>query len=247
MAITKKDLFYGIIIILILFLGNFYFVNKINNMSQKFDNYEKTISALGDSIHVTVKNGIAEYAKKSPEIYLDEFIKSEAFKTLAPDQKKYYEELSKIKGLISATSAQLEKQGTDLALIKGLNPGKVEGDTVLYKLGDKLHFAQQDTTKALKWSGELIIDKKPLFNLTYDYKVNVETTFERNKDKSILVNYKINDPELKVNTMLNYTIPAEQKRTKIGRWIDKNKSSFLVTAGTALFLSGGYVEYKLSH
>lgn len=246
MTLTKKDLFYGIIIIVILLLSNFYFLNKINNMSQKFDNYENTISALNDSIHVTVKNGITEYAKKTPEIYLNEFIKSETFKSLTVDQKKYYNELSKIKGLISATNAELQKQGSDLADLKGKNPGIISGDSISYKLGDILSFEQKDTTKALKWSGELKIDKKPMFKLDYDYKFNVMTTFERNKDKSILIKYKINDPELKVNSMLNYTIPAEQARTKIGRWLDKNKPSIYITLGSALFITGGYVGYKLA-
>jgi len=246
MNLTKKDLFYGIIIIAILLLCNFYFINKINNMSEKFDNYENTISALNDSIHVTIKNGITEYSKKTPEIYLDEFIKSETFKSLSADQKKYYTELSKIKGLISATNAELQKQGTDLAALKGFNPGVIVGDSISYKLGTILPFAQEDTTKALKWSGELVIDKKPLFKLTYDYKFNVMTTFERNKDKSIVVKYKINDPELKINNMMNYVIPAEQKRTKIGRWIEKNKTSIYATVGSALFLGGGYAGYNLA-
>jgi hypothetical protein len=246
MEITKKDIFYGIIIILILFLGGVFYFNKVNKLTDKFDNYERTIAAINDSIHVTMKNGITEYSKKSPEIYLDEFVKSEAFKSLTADQQKYYNELTKIKGLLSATNAELQKQGTDLAGLKGANPGQIKGDSISFKLGSTLPFEQTDTTKALKWSGLLTMDKKPSFKLDYNYKFNIITTFERNKDKSIVVKYKINDPELKVNSMLNYTIPAEQKRTKLGRWIEKNQTSIRGTVLGLTFVGGGYVGYKLA-
>jgi len=246
MAITKKDIFYGIIIILILILGGTYFINKVNNMSNKFDNYERTIAAMNDSIHVTIKNGITEYSKKSPEIYLDEFIKSEAFKSLTSDQQKYYNELTKIKGLITATNAELQKQGTDLAGLKGANPGQIKGDSISFKLGSTMPFAQTDTSKALKWSGLLTLDKNPSFKLDYNYKFNILTTFERNKDKSIVVKYKINDPELKINDMMNYNIPAEQKRTKFGRWLEKNKAPIQGTIAGLIFTSGGYIGYKLA-
>jgi len=246
MEITKKDIFYGIIIILILVFGGMFFINKVNNMSEKFDTYERAIAAMNDSIHVTIKKGITEYSKKSPEIYLDQFINSEAFKSLTESQQKYYSELSKIKGLITATNAEFQKQGSDLAILKGANPGSIRGDSISYKLGAQLPFAQNDTTKKLKWSGILTLKKKPEFMLTYDYKFNVMTTFERNKDKSIVVKYKIDDPELKVNQMLNYTIPAEQKRTRLGRWLEKNKSSIICTAIGVAFVGGGYVGYKLA-
>lgn len=246
MEITKKDMFYGIIIILILFLGGVFYFNKISKLTDKFDNYERTIAAMNDSIHVTIKNGITEYSKKSPEIYLDEFIKSEAFKSLTADQQKYYSELTKIKGLITATNAELQKQGTDLAGLKGANPGQIKGDSISFKLGSTMAFAQTDTTKALKWSGLLTMDKNPSFKLDYNYKFNILTTFERNKDKSIVVKYKINDPELKINDMMNYNIPAEQKRTKFGRWVERNKPSIYGTAAGIIFVAGGYSGYKLA-
>lgn len=246
MKITKKDMFYAIIIVLILLLGNLYFMNKVNNMSQKFNNYENTIKALSDTISISVKNGITEYSKKTPEIYLDEFIKSAVFKSMSTNQQKYYNELSKIKGLISATNVELEKQGIALATLKSANPGKVIGDSITYKLGSELTFVQVDTTKVLKWSGLLIIDKNPTFKLDYNYKVNIMTTFERNKDKSIVVRYKINDPELKITDMMNYIIPAEQKRTKIGRWIEKNKQPIYATIGGVIFVAGGYTGFNLA-
>ena len=243
---TKREIILIIIFLVILFLAGSFFISKINNMGDKFDKYESTISALNDSIHISIKDGITEYTKKTPEIYLDEFVKSEVFKTLSEDQKQFYTDLNKIKGLISATNAQLQKQGTDLAIIKdNQETGIINNDTISYKLGTTLEFEQIDTTKSLRWNGLLTLNKKPEFKLTYDYKFNIQTSYERQKDKSIIVKYQIDDPELKVTKMFNYTIPTETK-TKFGRWIEKNKMIFNVTTGSALFLSGGYIGYKLA-
>lgn len=245
-SITKKDIFYIIIIAMVLFLGGCFFNNKMNTLNAKYDNYENTIKALNDSIHVSIKNGFTEYSKAAPEIYLDQLTNSEAFKSLAADQKKYYLELSKVKGLVSSTYAELQKQGTDIASLKGINPGTIKGDSISYKLGSELAFAQEDTSKALKWSGKLKLSAKPTFTLNYDYKFNIQSSFVRNKDKTIVVNYKINDPELKVEKMFNYIIPAEQKRTKLGRWFERNKATIYGVGAGAIFSAGGYVGYKLA-
>lgn len=242
---TREIIIISVFLVIFILFGVLFF-NKINNMSDKFDNYENTINALNDSIHVSINNGITEYAKKTPEIYLDEFINSEIFKTLSDDQKQFYNDINKIKGLISATNAQLQKQGTDLATLKNnQNSGVINNDTISYKLGTVLEFEQIDTTKALKWNGVLTLNKTPQFKLTYNYKFNIQTSYERQKDKSIVVKYQIDDPELQVNEMFNYTIPTETK-TKFGRWIDKNKKVFEITTGSVLFLGGGYIGYNLA-
>jgi hypothetical protein len=245
MTITKIDI-YGGIIIVILCVTMFFMWGRMNTLSQKYDTTERTITALHDSIHVAVKNGITTYSKLSPEVYLSEFVKSAEFKALSKDQQSYYDQLNAIKGLLSATSAQLEMQGSDIASLKGVNAGVIKNDSVDYKLGTKLAFAQVDTSKKLKWSGTLSLDAKPTFDLVYDYSVNIKTDFDRQKDKSIVVNYHIDDPDLKITKMLNYTIPAEQKRTKFGRWAERNRGSIGASLAGCLFLGGGYVGYKLA-
>lgn len=246
MNITKREVVMAVIIVILLLLGNIYFINKANQAKAAQIHYEQTISALNDSIHISIKNGIAEYSKKSPEVYLDQLTKTEAFKTLSKNQQNFYKQLESIKGLISATEAQLEKQGNDIASLVGSNPGTINNDSISYKLGTVLNFQQDDTSKMLKWNGKLTLDKKPLFSLAYDYKFKIQTTFDRQKDKSILVKYTINDPELKVQTMMNYTIPAEQKRTKFGRWVNKNKNTFIGIGAGIIFGMGGYAGYTLA-
>lgn len=248
MTINKRDLLYGVIIILLL-LFNFMTINKMNNMNDKFDKYEQTISALNDTVSKRIDKGMTYYTQKTPEIYLSDLLKSEYFKTLTEEQKRYYQELNKIKGLLSATEAQLRKQGQIIDQIKeGQNPGIVSelNDSIAFKLGTELTFKEQDTTKKLQWDAKVTLDKNINFIMNYDYNVNIRTSYIRNKDKSITVEYKIDDPELQVNKMYNYIIPPEQRKTKFGRWIDKNKKVFNIIGGGVLFLGGGYLGYQIA-
>lgn len=238
-----------IVLIVLLFLTNVFLVNKILKQESKFDNYEKTISALNDSVHVVIKNGQAFYSQKAPEINLNDLVNSEYFKTLSDNQKKFYNDLKNIKGLISATQAELSKQGVSLAelsLKAGGGTLTSNGDSLKFKYGQVLNFKEQDTTKKLQWKADVAL-KNPLdCKLTYDYKFKVSTTFERKKDKSIVVNYSMDDPELKVNNMQNFIIPKEEKRTALGRWLDKNKRPLQIAAGSVLFLGGGYLGFMLA-
>lgn len=248
MKFEKRDLVYIVIILILLFFGYLGY-NQLNNMNQKFDNYENTIAALNDSITVNMENGFITYSKKSPEIYLDELLKSEYFKTLSEDQQEYYKELSKIKKLLAASKAELEKQGELLAEINmNNNPGNIDlaTDSISFKLGTELAFKEQDTTKHLQWNSKITLDTNIKFNFDYKYKFDVLTTFERQKDKSILVKYKVDDPELKINDMQNFIIPPEQKHSKIGRWYDKNKKVINIISGSVLFLGGGYLGYTIA-
>lgn len=242
----KKEFFYVFVIIALLFM-NYYSMNKINNMSEKFDTYENTINALNDSVSLSVKNGINNWSQKTPEIDIDDLINSEFYKTLSAEQQQYYKELSKIKGLISSTQAELSKQGELLAQIKeGQNPGVVSNDSISFKLGTTLPFSETDTSKNLQWNAFVTLDKAIDFKFDYKYDIKIQTTYERQKDKSILVKYKIDDPELKVNSMYNYTIPIEERRTKVGKWYDKNKRVFQFVGGSILFVGGGYLGYTLA-
>lgn len=251
-SVTKKDIFYIIIIILMLIGGGIFYVNKVSNLNAKYNNYEHTIAALNDSMRVNIKNGVAEYSKQSPEILIDQLTNSEYFKTLAADQQKFYNDLAKIKGLISSTKAEIQLQGQQLADLQN-KVGNVEQDSlgskVCYREQDTLKFTQQDTTKKFKWSADMTFDKnlKPGLQLSYDYKFDIQTNFIRNKDKTIKVTWNLNDPDLKINTMQNFIIPVEQPKSKFGRWLEKNKRPLQFIGGAALFSAGGYLGYKLAN
>lgn len=249
MKFQKRDLFY-ILIILILLLFGLFTANRLNNVGQKYENLENTISAMNDTVNViNNKDGSTTYQQQSPEIYLKEFLKSEYFQTLSQEQQDYYNELNDIKRLISATKAELQKQGEVLAEINAeANPGDIDlaSDSISFKLGEELTFAETDTTKHLQWNATVGLNETIDFKLKYDYQFDVMTTFERQKDKSILVKYNIDDPELSVNQMQNFIIPPEQKNSAFGRWYTKNKRVINIVGGVVLFGTGGYVGYSLA-
>lgn len=240
---NKKDIIYiGIIIFLL--IGTVFMFNKLSNISDKFDRYETTISALNDSVHVALEGKNTIYYQKSPEIDIKDLVNSEYFKTLSADQQAYYNELSKIKGLISSSKAELEKQGELIALLMD-HSGTLKNDSISFKAGTVLAFKELDTTKKLQWNSSITLDDEVKFKFNYDYKFNIQTTYERQKDKSIVVKYKIDDPDLKVNKMYNYTIPVETKNG-FQKWFDKNKKPIAIIGGSVLFVGGGIAGYTLA-
>lgn len=236
-----------ILLIILLFVGNVFMYNTIQNQSKKFETYESAISAINDSIKVTIKDGYTNYSQKAPEIDLKTLLNSEYFKTLSEDQQTFYKDLKSIKGLISATNAELSKHGK---LLDELNLDKtianVKGDSITFALGTPLSFKEKDTTKKFQWIAGIKINNPIGFNLEYDYKFNVLTTFERQKDKSIIVNYKIDDPDMKVNKILNFTIPQELPKSPLAKWVQKNKKSLAVVGGFIAFSAGVYTGAKLT-
>lgn len=238
----NRAMMLGVVLILIMFLTNVFLVNKINNMSNKFDNYESAISAINDTLKHSVENGFDVYSKKAPEIELKTLIESEYFKTLSADQKKFYKSLKDINGLISATYVELIRQGE---FIDTLTAGTIKGDSISFALRDTLKFQERDTSKKLQWDAHIVFGKPNKFAFDYSYATKILTTYERQKDKSIIVKYKIDDPELKINSMQNFIIPTEQ-RTKLQKWLDKHKVPIIVGGGTALFVTGGIIGAKIA-
>lgn len=241
----KRDIIY-ILIILILFIGGVLMFNKINNINKKFDLYENTINALNDSITKTIDDKFITYSQKSPEIDIKNLTNSEFFKTLSKEQQEFYNELKNIKGLISSTNAELYKQGymIDNILAKD-NGGIINDNKITFDKGKILSFNEKDTTKYLQYNAEVKLDSVIDFKLNYDYKFNIQTNFERQKDKSILVKYKIDDPELSVTKMHNFIIPSEHK-TPFAKWFNKNRKTINIIGGAVLVTGGGIAGYGLA-
>lgn len=237
-----------IIILLFLFLGISY--QKISNMNTKMQNYEKTIAALNDTIKVTVNNGFTEYSKQSPEIDIKELTKSEYFKTLSEEQQKFYKEIKKMNGVIASTKADLEMNKILLDSLLAKNSGaNVTNDSIAFKRGTELVFEEKDTTKNLQWTAMVNLDSVTKFEMIYDYDATIQTSYVRKKDESIVVSYKINDPDLRVNNMQNFIIPTKQ-RTKTGEFFYKNRKVFRYVGSALLFtagaVGGGTAVYYLS-
>lgn len=242
MKIEKKDLIYALIIFVI-FLFSMYNMNKANQLNTDATKYEQTISALNDSIRKVNKKGYIEFSKHTPEIDINKLVNSAYFKTLTKEQQNFYNELKNIKGLISSTNIQLTSQGNSISKLLNNNSGKVHADSITYKIGSELLFKEMDSTKKMQWDCKLVIKENPVLDFKYKYNVDITTNYVRQKDKSILVTYKIDDTSAQINKMYNYTIPVEQQ-TKFKTWVDKNRFSINLIGGSILFGTGIYIGTK---
>lgn len=235
-----------ILICLILLFVNFFTINKISQLNNKFNNYENTIKALNDSITVTVKDGYTQYSKLTPEIDLKDLLNSEFFNTLSKEQQEFYRELKQIKGLISATQIELKKQGQSIDnIVANQNPGIIDSNTISFELGTVLNFKERDTTKKLQWKSDVTLNDEISIVMFYEYDVNILTTYERQRDGTIVVNYKIDDPELIVQSMNNFIIPVQERKGMKKFW-DKNKGWIRPVGLITTFVGGVVVGVILS-
>jgi hypothetical protein len=216
----------------------------VANLSKKFENYERTIAALNDTISVSIENGIKTYSKQAPEININDLVNSEYFKTLNESQQKYYVELSNVKKLLAATTAELisMKNYNDTINI----PSNISNDSIAFKRNQVIAFNQKDTTENLQYNIKLTLNKPIKFDMSYKYKLNISTTFERQKDKSVLVKYKLDDPNAVITNMNSFIIPPDEPTTKLGKWYKKNKKTINIISGSVIFSAGVYTGVKLS-
>ncbi len=235
----------NLVLILLLFCSTLFLWNKYKDQVAKNANYESSIAAISATMTTTVNHGVETVAKPTPEIDLNQLTQSAYFKTLSANQQNFYNSLSEVKGLISATRSDLEKHGQILAtLLASQSGGVIKNDTICYKNGSILKFNETDTSKKMQWHATVRLDTTNTFSMLYDYKVNIQTNFERQKDNTILVKYNINDPDLKINQMQNFIIPQLQAKTAIGRWVQKNEKTLRIIGSAALFVGGVYIGAK---
>lgn len=242
-----KDLItYAVIIVLFIF-GIQLYVNN-NNLKNSINEKDKALYALNDTIKLSIKNGIQTYSKAAPEIDINDILNSNIYNSLTQDQQKFYNEISKLKGLVSASNAKLSIQDSILKTLS-LNNSEYKDltdSTITFKRGTNITF--NDTSTNMKWSSNIIIDKNMSMNLNWMYKLNITTTFTRDKNKQLFVNYKIDDPKVKITSLESIKIPNEiEGKTMVGKFLYKNRKTFRAVGATALFLGGGAIGIAITN
>jgi hypothetical protein len=237
-----------ILICLILILLNLKTCNDKNNNIKEKIQLENSIIALNDTIKITRNKYEILANKKTPEMDLDELVNnSNLFKTLSKENQKWLKEISGNRKLISASKIELSLRDSTIAKMSKLIKAPYDSlsKNYCYNKGDKLLFS--DTTNKLKWRTELVMSDSLKMKLIYEYDLSVSTTFERQKDKSIVVNYKIDDPKIDIIDIKSFVIPTEiQGKTKLGKWIYKNKKVFNVIGNGIIFSVGVLVGYTIT-
>lgn len=209
-------------------------------MNNNFKQYELSISAFNDSLVSRIEKNNIIYSKKVPQIDINTLIKSEFFKTLDENQKQYYKELSKIKSLISSNQIELSK------LSKLSSESNISSNVILYDdsikflRGHEITFKELDTNNKFQWNSKITIDSITKFDFDYKYDLKVKTDFIRNKDKSIKIEYTLDDKDILMNKSYSFIIPFEEK-TKYQKFIDNNKRWLYPTIGGILVGSGIYI------
>ena len=237
-------------------------INVNNKLFSDIDVYQKnalwTINQQIDMVNILLKNPLLFYLL--PQIF-DWISKCDSKESKEHEYNKIDiklqkntslfsktcldKEIQKIKGLIASTKAELTKQGEILEELNISKDATIYGDSIKFARGHKIAFNEKDTSKNLQWKSSIIIDSVIKFNFDYDYKFEIQTDFIRNKDKSIKVQYTINDKDLLMKKNHSFIIPSVQ-RTKWEMFIDKNKRWLYPVGAGILVGAGGYAGYKIA-
>lgn len=206
MKFNLKDVFY---IIIVLVLGFLLTCNTIKNNKEKKQYQTETnnvIKALNDSIKFNKKD--SSFSKLVVQTDLNDFTKSELFKTLTKEKQQYFLELKKTKNLLASSQAQLIKKDTLISYLLN-NKGVYKNDSVCYSINDTLKFQQKDTTNNLQYFAEVLLNKPITLKIDYTYKLKINTEYIKQKDKSIIVKYKFDDPKIVTTDINSFIIPFE--------------------------------------
>lgn len=236
-----------IILIGIIIILAFFNVKSCNDSAydkKNTDQMIRTIAALNDTIKIIKnENGILA-SKKAPEMDPDQLVKNSIlFKSLSEENQKWIKEIAGNRKLILASKVQMALKDSTIARLKRIKPG-IPGkgnDSTLYCYNDNDIMEFSDSSKKFKWKAEVILGDTVDLKLVYNYDLDIKTTFEREKDKSITVKYMINDSSVNVTDIKSFVIPAEiQGKSKVGKWLYKNKKTFRAI-GTGIIFGLGTV------
>ena len=213
-----------------------------NNLHSQINLKDKALIALNDSITTTIKNGELTATTRAVEIDPADILNSSIYKTLSKEQQKFYKDVAKLKGLVSASEAELSYKDS---IIKNLQLNKdqyqdLTDTSITFTRGEELHFS--DTSTSLKWHGDLKIDTNMMLNLSWMYNLNIKTTFTRDKEKDLYVSYTIDDPKVKVVSIKSIKVPNDiEGKTLVGKFLYKNRNTFRLIGGGIIFVGGAYV------
>lgn len=231
-------------IAVLLLLLNIKQCNKSKEQEAKYEKFDQSMAAINDSLKKTVNaQGHTVFTKKAVEFALKGLLESEGFKSLSEENKKFYQELQKVKGLIASSQATINAQAE---IIKNLSYGQgvtVTDSNVCFIKGSSQTI--EDSTKALNFKHTLTFGNTLKSDFKYTYKAKIQTSFIRNKDKSIRIEYKLDDPDAIMTDGQAFIIPQEEL-TKYQKFILKNGRWLKPITYSLTAITGGYIGFKLA-
>lgn len=234
------------LIILVLGLISFHGCEREKKLVRSVKQYERNIAALNDSVKVIIKDkNSVTFGEAAVVGDIKDITKSAAFKQLTEEKQRFYLDLVHTKGLLAAAEIQLSKKDSIKETKDVTNISTSKGDSITFKKGSIVNYCEDDTAKRLKWFADITVQNPFVFNFNYQYDLKINTEFKTNKDKSVVVNYKVNDPELKAISANSFTIPFEDQRTKWEKFMDKTYKVGFFVLPPAAFIGGLYLANRL--
>jgi len=221
-----------IIIILVLLFTQLKSCSSNNKTKQQ---YENTIVALHDSLHKIInKKGDTVYVQKAAEMTPKDIMNSALYKTLDKQTQDYIKQLADTKGLLASASVTISTQGNIIKQQQYDASTKVSDSTIIFIKGDSVIFPYK--TKNLTAKVKLTLKDSLDWKFDYKYQAAITTTWTREKDKSISIEYKLDDPNASMINGKAFYIPAPTK-TKFQQYMN-----YVIPCAT--FIGGVYLGEK---
>ena len=202
--------------------------------------YENTITALNDSLKKSVnKAGDTVYIERAAEMTPKDIMNSALYKTLDKKTQDYIKELAATKGLLASANATIETKDKEIKKYQYAAGVKQTDTTVTFTKGDSIVYDKKNNNLDLRIKA--VFKDSITWNFNYKYKANITTTWTREKDKSIKIEYKLDDPKASMINGKAFYIPADSKP----KWKKNLETAIKIIVPTAAFIGGTYVGIKL--
>lgn len=229
-------------ILLLSLILNAWLFNTNQNQHEQSEIDKRNNTALLSQLDSTIEKGIKKYYRLTPEGNIKDILNSEVFEHLSKQDQEFYTTLKKQKDVIASSQAIIALQAAFIKEYTLTHQATVNNDSISFKTGTALTF--EDTSTNLVWKSTIRIENPLGFKLDYVYNATINSTFKRNPDKSIQVEYTLNDPNARILNINSFIIPQENK-SKFQTWKDKHRKPFNISVGAILLGTGIYVGSKI--
>ena len=222
------------------------YFKQCSDSKDRFNDYDRAIAALNDSIHKVISNKDTVFIERVVSFDLKDILNSEAYKSLSKEKQKFLRDLLKVKGLLASAEITIESKDSIIdALAYQLNQYQTDSTICFVKNKDTIPFNK--TTGNLQYKERIWFNDSIRREFDYAYKIKIQSTYTKEKDGSIIIKHKLDDPKAEVIEGIAYTIPLvdDIPRTKIGKWLKNNKAIVYLAGGTTIGFVTGIAITKL--
>ncbi len=243
-----KDFFSSVknlaIIVAIIFAVLYF--SKCSSDREKFKEYDRAVAALNDSIRKVISKKDTVYIERVVSVNLNDILNSEVYKSLSKEKQKFLKDLLKVKGLLASAEVTIESKDSIIdALAYQLGQYQTDSSVCFKKNKDTIPFNKK--TGNLQYKERIWFNDSIRRDFDYTYRIKIQSTYTKEKDGSIIIKHKLDDPKAEVTEGIAYTIPPVGKipRTKVGKWLQQNKAAAYLVGGITVGFITGVVVTKL--